>query len=81
MSELEAFTSEPTFNTPEWVEWMQNRCYELPCRCRPGKHLIKKALGNNPEAVAEARRRIEAGETVTVEGLCREMGETEEPKP
>jgi hypothetical protein len=29
MSELEAFTPEPTFNTPEWVEWMQNRCYEL----------------------------------------------------
>jgi hypothetical protein len=22
MSELEAFTPEPTFNTPEWFEWM-----------------------------------------------------------
>jgi hypothetical protein len=28
MSELEAFTPEPTFNTPEWVEWMQNRCWK-----------------------------------------------------
>jgi len=25
------------------------------------EHLIKKALGDNPKAVAEARRRIEAG--------------------
>jgi hypothetical protein len=30
MSELEAFTPEPTFNTPEWVEWMQNRCSFVP---------------------------------------------------
>jgi hypothetical protein len=46
------------------------------------EHLLAKALaGKSPAMVDEARRRLEAGETVTVEGLCREMGETEEPKP
>ena len=34
--------------------------------------LIQKALGNNPVVVAEARRRIEAGETVTVEALTQD---------
>jgi hypothetical protein len=33
------------------------------------EHLIAKALGNNPHAIAEAHRRIEAGETVTNRGL------------
>ena len=33
------------------------------------EHLIKKALGDNPSAVAEARRRLEAGETATVEAI------------
>jgi hypothetical protein len=33
------------------------------------EHLIKKALGNNPQVVAEAKRRLEAGETVTVEAI------------
>src|ERR1035438_705529 len=42
------------------------------------EHLIKKALAGQPEAVvAEARRRLEAGEAVTVEALAEEM--TEEP--
>jgi hypothetical protein len=46
------------------------------------EHLIAKALaGKSPAMVEEARRRLEAGEKVTVEGLCRDMGETEEPKP
>ena len=34
------------------------------------EHLIQKALAGKPEAmVAEARRRLEAGETVTVEAI------------
>lgn len=34
------------------------------------EHLIQKALaGKPPEMVEEARRRLEAGETVTVEGI------------
>src|ERR1022692_2427202 len=42
------------------------------------EHLIQKALAGKPEAmVAEARRRLEAGEAVTVEALAEEM--TEEP--
>jgi len=44
-------------------------------------HLIQKALKekglNNPAAVAEVTKRLEAGETVTVEELEREQ--TEEP--
>jgi hypothetical protein len=32
-------------------------------------HLIPKALGNNSAVVAEARRRIETGEQVTVEAM------------
>ncbi len=46
------------------------------------EHLIKKALGDNPVAVAEAKRRLEAGETVTVEGIFQDVTErqaTEEP--
>jgi hypothetical protein len=34
-------------------------------------HLIKKALGDNPAAAAEATRRIEAGETPTIEDCMR----------
>jgi hypothetical protein len=48
------------------------------------EHLIAQALaGKSAGVVDEARRRIEAGEPVTVEGICREMGEPieEEPKP
>jgi hypothetical protein len=33
--------------------------------------LIAKALGNNPEAIAEAQRRIDAGETPTIEDCTR----------
>jgi hypothetical protein len=33
------------------------------------EHLIEKALGNNPETMAEARRRLEAGESVTVKAI------------
>src|ERR1017187_6014622 len=33
------------------------------------EHLLKKALGDNLEVVAEARRRLEAGESVTVEAF------------
>ncbi len=33
------------------------------------EHLLNKALGGNPQAAAEAKRRIEAGETVTVEAI------------
>ena len=44
-------------------------------------HLIQKALKekglNSPEMVAEVGRRLEAGETVTVEALAQEQ--TEEP--
>jgi hypothetical protein len=48
------------------------------------EHLLAQALaGKSQKVVDEARRRIEAGEPVTVEGICREMGEPieEEPKP
>jgi hypothetical protein len=31
--------------------------------------LIAKAVGNDPRAIEEARRRLEAGETVTVEAI------------
>jgi hypothetical protein len=41
------------------------------------EHLIRKALGDNPAAVAEATRRIEAGEVPTVEEC---MQVAEEPK-
>jgi hypothetical protein len=34
-------------------------------------HLLNKALGGNQRAVAEAHRRIEAGETVTIEDCTR----------
>ena len=37
------------------------------------EHLIKKALGDNPEAVAEAKWRLEAGEMVTVEAIAEHM--------
>lgn len=37
------------------------------------EHLIKKALGDNPEAVAEAKRRLEAGGMVTVEAIAEHM--------
>ena len=33
------------------------------------EHLLKQALGDNPPVVAEAKRRIEAGESVTVEAM------------
>jgi hypothetical protein len=40
------------------------------------EHLIKKALADKPEAmVAEARRRLEAGESVTVEALYEHAAE------
>jgi hypothetical protein len=38
------------------------------------EQLIRKAVGNNPQAVAEARRRLEAGETPVVEDCTREPG-------
>ena len=38
------------------------------------EHLIAKAVGNDPRAIAEARCRIEAGE-VTVEGICQDVTE------
>jgi hypothetical protein len=46
------------------------------------EHLIKKALAGKPEAmVAEARRRLEAGETVTIEELERnQLERAQEPK-
>ena len=48
------------------------------------EHLIRKALGDNPAAVAEATRRIDAGETVTVEAVCQDVteptGATLEPR-
>ena len=37
------------------------------------EHLIAMAVGNDPRAIAEARRRIEAGETVTVESLAQDL--------
>jgi hypothetical protein len=45
--------------------------------------LITKALANQPkEVVEEARRRIEAGEKVTIEELTQDVteGAAEEPK-
>jgi hypothetical protein len=33
------------------------------------EHLIQKSLGDNKRAINEARRLIEAGETVTVEAI------------
>lgn len=40
------------------------------------EHLLAQALaGKSQKVVDEARRWIEAGEPVTVEGICREMGE------
>jgi hypothetical protein len=33
------------------------------------EHLIQKALGNKPAMVTEARRRLEAGEALTVEAI------------
>jgi hypothetical protein len=45
------------------------------------EHLIQKALAGKPEAiVAEARRRIEAGETVTIEELERHQLERTNPQ-
>ena len=40
------------------------------------EHLLNKALGGNPPAVAEAKRRIEGGETVTVEAIETELEAT-----
>jgi hypothetical protein len=40
---------------------------------RIAEHLLQKALGDNPQAIAEARRRLEAGESVTVEGICQDV--------
>lgn len=37
--------------------------------------LIQKTLGDNPEVVAEARRKLEAGEAVTVEGTFQDVTE------
>jgi hypothetical protein len=34
-------------------------------------HLLKKALGDNPKAIAEAQRLLEAGETPTIEDCMR----------
>jgi len=34
-------------------------------------HLLKKAPGDNPRAVAEAQRLIESGETPTIEDCMR----------
>jgi hypothetical protein len=34
-------------------------------------HLLKKVLGDNPKAIAEAQRLLEAGETPTVEGCMK----------
>lgn len=44
------------------------------------QHLIEKALGDSPEAVAEARQRLEAGESVTVEGIFQDVTEGQEPE-
>jgi hypothetical protein len=47
------------------------------------EHLIQKALAGQPEGVvAQARRRIEAGETVTIEELTQDVteGSVGEPK-
>lgn len=41
-------------------------------------HLMKKHLGENPEVVAEARRKLEAGEAVTVEGTFQDVTESKE---
>jgi hypothetical protein len=42
------------------------------------EHLMAKALAGKPQKVAEeARRRLESGETVTIEGLYEQVGETE----
>jgi hypothetical protein len=40
------------------------------------EHLMNKALGGNPRAVAEARRQIEAGGEPTVESVAEAMGAT-----
>jgi hypothetical protein len=37
---------------------------------RLAEHLMNKALGGNPKAVAEARRQIEAGKTPAVEAIA-----------
>jgi hypothetical protein len=39
------------------------------------EHLIKRALGDNPVVVAEPKRRLEAGETVTVETFAQDVTE------
>jgi hypothetical protein len=38
-------------------------------------HLIKKAPGDNPAAIAEARRRIDAGQVVTIDPACQAVNE------
>lgn len=40
--------------------------------------LIQKTLGDNPEVVAEARHKLEAGEAVTVEGTFQDVTESKE---
>src|SRR5450755_1370245 len=37
------------------------------------EHLIRRALCDDPQAIAETRRRLEAGETVTVEALAQDL--------
>ena len=37
------------------------------------EHLIWRAVGDDPQAIAETRRRLEAGETVTVEALAQDL--------
>ena len=37
------------------------------------EHLIRRAVGDDPQVIAETRRRREAGETVTVEALAQDV--------
>jgi hypothetical protein len=77
---LEAFNPEKYGRRVEQINLMDIDPDKLtPAQLdRIAEHLIQKALTGKPEAmVAEARRRLEAGETVTVEALAEEM--TEEP--
>jgi hypothetical protein len=38
-------------------------------------HLLKKALGDNPAAIAEVDRRLAAGENPTIDAVCQAVSE------
>jgi hypothetical protein len=73
---LEAFNPEKYGRRVEQINLMDIDADKLtPAQLdKIAEHMLKQALGDNPQVVADVKRRLEAGETVTVDAVCQAGG-------